>query len=115
MSNPAGTPLPAEQAWFTFDKWKSTGTEIGVMFHGASGSVTTMGTITNARMGRLQLNSATSEVSFRLKDANFTHGPVQMFPRWPMPPMVEVIAVQAWFPNGDWLGLAERLRPESLT
>ena len=56
----------------------------------------------------------TAEVSFRFKDANFTYGPVQMWPNWPNPPQVEVIAVQAWFANGDWVALAEKFRPASI-
>jgi hypothetical protein len=110
----AGDPLPTDEAWRTFDRWRAEKRQIGVMFHGASGSITTSGTITQSRMGRLQINSDTAEVSFRFKDANFTYGPVQMWPNWPNPPQVEVIAVQAWFSNGDWLALAERFRPASV-
>jgi hypothetical protein len=109
-----GTPIGSGDAWLMFEKWKSARAEIGVLFHGLSGSVTTTGTVTSANMGRLQLNSPTAEISFRFKDVNFSYGPVQMFPRWPNPPMVEVIALQAWFANGDWVALAERFRPESL-
>ena len=115
MQNPEGTPLAAEDAWRKFDEWRARSLEIGILFFGASGSVTTTGTVTQARMGRLQFNSATAEVSFKLKSANFTYGPVRMFPNWPYPPSVEVIAVQAWFDNGDWLAMAERLRPPSVT
>jgi hypothetical protein len=113
-AGPAGAPLAQHEAWRMFDEWRAQSREIGVMFHGASGSVTTTGKVTQARMGRLQLNSQTAEVSFRLKGANFTYGPVQMFPNWPNPPAVEVMAVQAWFANGDWLALAERFRQPSI-
>jgi hypothetical protein len=113
-AGPAGTPLEQHEAWRMFDEWRAQSREIGILFHGASGSVTTSGTVTEARMGRLQLNSQTAEVSFRLKGATFTYGPVQMFPNWPNPPAVEVIAVQAWFANGDWLALAEKFRPRSI-
>jgi hypothetical protein len=113
-AGPAGVPLAQHEAWRMFDEWRAESREIGIMFHGASGSVTTSGTVTQARMGRLQLNSRTAEVSFRLKSANFTYGPVQMFPNWPNPPAVEVMAVQAWFANGDWLALAERFRQPSI-
>jgi hypothetical protein len=114
MMKPEGTALAAPDAWRKFDEWHAGALEIGILFFGASGSVTTTGTVTQARMGRLQFNSKTAEVSFRLKNANFTYGPVQMFPNWPYPPAVEVIAVQAWFENGDWLAMAERMRPPSV-
>ena len=114
QSDPAGAPLAAEDAWRTFDRWRNESREIGIVFHGVTGSVTTAAKVTQARMGRLQFNSGTAEVSFRLKDANFTYGPVEMFPNWPYPPKVEVIAVQAWFENGDWLAMAERFRPAAV-
>jgi hypothetical protein len=110
----AGAPLAHEDAWRKFESWRAAALEIGILFMGASGSVTTTATVTQARFGRLQLNSRTAEVSFKLKDANFTYGAVTMYPYWPNPPAVEVIAVQAWFANGDWLALAEQMRPPSL-
>ena len=114
MTNPQGTPLAAQDAWRKFDEWRANSLQIGILFFGSSGSLTTSGTVTQARMGRLQFNSETAEVSFRLKSVHFTYGPVQMFPNWPCPPAMEVIAVQAWFDNGDWLAMAERLRPPSV-
>jgi hypothetical protein len=112
--NPAGAPLAHEEAWRKFETWRATGLEVGILFMGVSGTLTTTGTVTQARYGRLQLNSRTAEVSFKLKDANFTYGPVSMYPNWPNPPAVDVIAIQAWFANGDWLALAEQLRKPSL-
>ena len=81
---------------------------------GRHGSLTTSGTVTSARMGRLQINSETAEATFNLKEAEFLYGPVQLFPRWPYPPPVEVIAVQAALPGGDWLVLAEDFRPKAV-
>lgn len=111
----AGTPIPTDHAWRTFGDWKSNGREIGVIFYGCSGaSLYTMGFIESARNGRLLLKSDTARVSFNLARANFKHGPVPMWPKWPSPPIIEVIAIQAQLENGDWLALAEGLRPESL-
>jgi hypothetical protein len=110
-----GTPIPTDQAWRTFSDWKGNGREIGVIFYGGSGtSLYTMGFIESARNGRLLLKGALVRASFNLTRANFTYGPVQTWPKWPSPPIVEVIAVQAQLENGDWLALAEGLRPESL-
>lgn len=114
MQQPEGAPLASQDAWRKFDEWRAESRQIGIVFLGASGTVTTSGTVTQARMGRLQFNSDTAEISFRLKRANFTYGPVQMFPNWPNPPAVEMIAVQAWFDNGDWLAMAERVRPPAV-
>ena len=86
-----------------------------MIFYGASGtSLYTMGFVESARNGKLLLKSDTVRASFNLTQANFTYGPVQTWPKWPSPPIVEVIAVQAQLENGDWLALAEGLRPESL-
>ena len=115
MRDYAGSPIPTDQAWRTFSDWKVNGREIGVIFYGGSGtSLYTMGFIESARNGRLLLKGALVRASFNLTRANFTYGPVQTWPKWPSPPIVEVIAVQAQLENGDWLALAEGLRPESL-
>jgi hypothetical protein len=109
------TSIPTDQAWRMFGDWKSSGREIGVIFYGCSGnSLYTMGFVESARNGKLLLKSDTARASFNLVRANFTYGPVQTWPRWPSPPIVEVMAVQAQLENGDWLALAEGLRPESL-
>ena len=97
-----------------FDQWRAAANEIGLIFLGGHGSLTTTGTVTSARMGRLQINSPAAEATFNLKNATFLYGPVQLFPRWPYPPPVEVIAVQARLENGDWLVLAEGFRPTAI-
>ena len=115
MTDYTGTPIPTDQAWRTFGSWKNTGREIGVIFYGCSGaSLYTMGFIESASNGKLLLKSDTVRASFNLTRATFTYGPVQTWPKWPSPPIVEVIAVQAQLENGDWLALAEGLRTESL-
>src|SRR5579859_2307052 len=115
MADYTGTPIPTEQAWSTFGDWQTSGREIGVIFLGGSGSsLYTMGCIESARNGKLLLKSNTVRASFNLRRATFTYGPVQTWPRWPSPPIVEAIAVQAQLENGDWLAFAEGLRPESL-
>jgi len=115
MPDSTATPIPTDQAWRTFSDWQTSGREIGVIFFGNSGSsLYTMGFIERARNGKLLLQSATVRASFDLRQATFTYEPLQTWPRWPNPPIVEVIAVQAQLANGDWLALAEGLRPESL-
>ena len=115
MPDHRGTPIPTDQAWRTSSDWKVNGREIGVIFYGGSGtSLYTMGFIESASNGKLLLKSDTVRASFNLTRATFTYGPVQTWPKWPSPPIVEVIAVQAQLENGDWLALAEGLRPESL-
>jgi hypothetical protein len=96
MTDYTGTPIPTDQAWRTFGDWKSSEREIGVIFYGGSGtSLYTMGFVESARNGKLLLKSDTVRASFNLTQANFTYGPVQTWPKWPSPPIVEVIAVQA--------------------
>lgn len=106
--------MESTEAWRLFEQWRAAAQTIGVVFMGRHGSLTTSGTVTSARMGRLQINGETSEATFNLKDSSFVYGPVQLFPRWPYPPPVEVIAVQASFPSGDWLVLAENFRPKAV-
>ena len=56
-----------------------------------------------------------AHAAFNLRDARFTYGPFQVFPRWPMGPMIELMALQAFLGNGDWLVLAEGLKPEGIS
>src|SRR6266852_5984617 len=109
-----GDPIPVERAWMIFDSWKVEDREIGVIFYGRSGAIYTMGRVSSAKNGSLRLSGQFGSASFNLRDADFLYGPVQMFPRWPLPPPVDVIAVQACTKHGDWLILAEGLRPESM-
>jgi hypothetical protein len=109
-----GKLIPSEQAWRKLDDWQAAGKEIGIWFVAKSGSVRTLGTVEAVRNGRLEMRGSTVRAGFNLKDVTFLYAPIQLFPRWPMGPMVEVMALQAAFPTGDWLMLAEGMRPESL-
>ena len=109
-----GKLIPADEAWRRLDDWCACGKEIGVWYVAKSGSVRTLGTLDKVRNGRIELRGPAVRAGFQLKNATFTHGPMQIFPRWPMGPVVEVMAVQAFLQSGDWLMLAEGMRPESL-
>jgi len=114
MTDYAGNPIPPDQALSTFDAWKSSGREIGVIFYGCSGvALYTMGFVASARNGTLRLQSDTPNASFDLALANFRSGPFFTWPRWPSGPIVEMTAIRARVENGDWLILADGLRPES--
>jgi len=104
--------IPSGQAWRTFDDWITSSAQIGVWFVSKSGQVRTAGTLASARNGQVRLHSQAAQAVFDLRQAQFTYGPFQVFPRWPMGPMVELIALQAFFANGDWLVLAEGWQPE---
>ena len=108
-------PIPADQAWRIFAEWKATGKEIGVFFHSQSGSFSALGTLCSARNGTIEFQAEAGRAALRLKDAQFTYGPLQTWPRWPNPPILEVIALQAYTSNGTWIIMAEGLRPESLS
>jgi hypothetical protein len=112
-----GTPMPAEEAWLMFEAWKTAGKEIGVLFCGRSGTtaISALLTIRSARNGLVQLKGEGAGASFNLKQAKFTYGPMQVFPRWPAPPPVEVMALQAYLVTGDWLVLAEGVVPRELS
>lgn len=112
MPDYTGAPIPTDQVWRIFNGWEDSRREIGVIFYGGSGtSLYTMGFVESARNGKLLLMGSKLRASFDLKQAKFTYGPLQTWPKWPSPPIVEVIAVRAQLENGDWLVLAEGLRP----
>ena len=108
-------PIPADQAWRIFADWKASGKEIGVFFNSQSGSFSALGTLRSARNGTIEFQAEAGKAAFRLKDAQFTYGPMQTWPRWPNPPILEVIALQAYTPCGTWIIMAEVLRPEALS
>jgi hypothetical protein len=115
MPDYTGATIPTDQVWRIFGGWKSSGREIGVIFYGGSGtSLSTMGVVESACHGKLLLMGSKLRASFDLKQANFTYGPVQTWPKWPSAPIVEIIAVRAQLEDGGWLVLAEGLRPDSL-
>ena len=109
-----GKLIAADQAWRRFDQWMSAGKQIGIWFVAKSGSLRTSGIVERAEAGRVHLRGQSATAGFHLADARFTYGPFQVFPNWPSGPMVELMAVQAFLPNGDWLVMAEGLKPEGL-
>jgi len=106
--------IPTDQAWRIFSTWQASGKEIGILFVSQSGSIATSGTLKSAHNGTVRLSSESAGAMFQLKDATFLYGPLQTWPRWPNPPIVEIIALQAVLPNGSWLVMAEGLRPQAL-
>jgi hypothetical protein len=100
-----------------FEDWKTAGKEIGVLFcgRGSTAAISALMTIRSARNGLVQLKGEGASASFNLKQAKFTYGPMQVFPRWPAPPPVEVMALQAYLATGDWLVLAEGAVPRELS
>jgi hypothetical protein len=109
-----GKLIPPADAWRRFEDWRARHAEIGVLFVARPVTLSTIGTVKLVRNGTLRIQGETAGTGFNLKDATFTYGPLQVFPRWPMGPMVEVMAVSAYTPDGGWLVLAEGFRPESL-
>jgi hypothetical protein len=114
MEKYSGAPIDVDVAWQIFDKWKNSGRDIGVIFWGRSANLYTMGTVRSLKNGRLELKGERARASFNLSGAVFKYGPMQTWPRWPWPPIVEVNALRAEFANGDYLALAERLTPDSV-
>ena len=97
------------------ERWKSTRQEIGVIFWGRTANLYTIATVDSTANGRVQLIGETARSSFNLRDATFKYGPMQTWPRWPSPPIVEVNALRAEFSNGDYLALAEGVTRQAIT
>lgn len=95
--------------------WKSRRNESGIVFWGRSASVYTLGLVESASNGRIQIRGDGARVSFNLAGASFKYGPMQTWPRWPSPPIIEVNALRAEFEDGDYLALAEGLTPPPLS
>jgi hypothetical protein len=115
MNEYSGTPIEMNEAWKIFDRWRNQRQEVGIIFWGRSANVYTLGFIESATNGRVQIQGNGARASFNLVGASFKYGPMQTWPRWPSPPIVEVTALRAEFENGDYLALAEGLTPPPIS
>lgn len=115
MKDYLGAPIERQVAWQLFDRWKNLEQEIGVIFWSRCASLYTLAVVESARNGSVQLKGEVARASFNLAEATFTYGPMQTWPRWPLPPIVEVTALRAKFANGEYLILAEGLTPQSVS
>lgn len=115
MRDYSGTPIEIQEVWRILHRWKSAGQKIGLIFWGRSGNVYTLGLVESASNGRVEVTGEGTRASFNLVDATFQYGPMQTWPRWPSPPIVEVTALRAEFANGDYLTLAEGLTPPPIS
>ena len=88
-----------------------SGQAIGIIFWSRSGNVYTRGVVESVNKGRVQFRGEGALASFQLTGVNFKYGPMQTWPRWPSPPIVEVNALRAEFENGDYLVMAHGLTP----
>ena len=97
-----------------FDDCKTAQKEIGLRFISQLSRFGTSGTLRSVRQGTVPIQSDSTAATFDLKEARFTYGPMQTWPHWPNPPVVEVIALQAYLPRGAWLVMVEGLKPEAI-
>lgn len=114
MNDYSGTPIETQQAWQMLDQWRGRGQGIGVIFWGRSANLFTMGVVASLKNGRVEVKGESARATFSLADAQFKYGPMQTWPRWPSPPIIEINALRAEFPNGDYLALAEGLTPQAI-
>ena|ERR1039458_3096924 len=112
-----GAPVSSEEAWRVLDEWRVKQNEIGMLFCARSGIavLSAMCTVRAARNGMLQLKGEDFGASLNLKQDKFTYGPMQVWPHWPAPPTVEVLAFEAYLAGGEWLVLAQGYLPKELS
>jgi hypothetical protein len=111
---PQDNELPPDQAWRMIDDWKTNAKEIGVLFVSQLGTLRALATVTSAINGAILLSMEAATASFNLREATFMYGPMQTWPRWPYPPIVEVMALHVLLPHGTWLCIAEGLKPDAI-
>ena len=111
---PYDNELPRDQAWRMISDWKKNAEEIGVVFVSQLGTLRALATVTTAVNGAIQLSTAAAMASFNLREGTLMYGPMQTWPRWPYPPIVDVMALHALLPHGTWLCIAEGLKPDAI-
>ena len=99
--------VSAETAIELLTRWQDEANTVGVFFIAdARTAVMVRACVNRASNGSLEIRDAAGQstrASFGLSGANFQYGPVQVFPRWPAPPMVWVTGLSIWLPSGSWL------------
>jgi hypothetical protein len=112
-----GAPVSADEAWRVLDEWRAKGKEIGMLYCGRPGAavISAMCRVQAARNGLLQMKGEGAGASLHLRMAKFSYGPMRVWPNWPAGPTVDVLALQAYLPSGDWLVLAEGYLPKELS
>jgi len=108
-----GTPVSAEDAWRVLDDWKVKRKEIGMLYCRRSGTavISAMCRVRRLRNGSLQMSGDRAGVSLNLRMAEFSYGPMTVWPNGPSGPTAEVLALRANLPEGDWLVLAAGYLP----
>ena len=111
-----GNPVSSEEAWKVLDDWKVRRQEIGMLYCRRSGTavISAMCRVQRLRNGSLQMSGDGTAALLSLRMAAFSYGPMKVWPNWPSGPIVEVLALQACLPEGDWLMLAEGYLPKEL-
>lgn len=97
-----------------FAEWQASTREIGVIYVSKLGTFRALARLTAARNGTVQVVTDSASASFHLQEATFLYGPMRTWPRWPNPPIMEVMALHILLPRGAWLCIAEGLKPEAL-
>lgn len=110
-----GAEIAADQVWRMFSDWRTGHKEIGMWYISQLSRLGAFGTLSSATNGTVRFQSEAATASFDLQEARFTYGPMQTWPRWPNPPIVEVIALHAYLPRGAWLVMVEGLKPEQIS
>jgi hypothetical protein len=115
MSHDYSAPaIPVHKAWRLLDEWKMKGQELGIWVAGPAASASGVAAIAAVRNGAVELKGENWGMRLNLRDAEFSYGPMPTWPRWPAPPVVDVIALQAMIGGREWVVLAEGWRPTSL-
>lgn len=110
-----GAEIATDQAWRLFSDWKTSRKEIGMWYVSQLSRFGAFGTLSSATNGTVRVQAEAATATFDLKEARFSYGPMQTWPRWPNPPIVEVMALQVFLPRGTWLVMAEGLKPEQIS
>jgi hypothetical protein len=100
--------IPPQEAVELLGRWSEDETAIGMLFiAGARAAVVMRTRVHRVADGRLELHDPEDPAgaAFGLSGADFQYGPVMMFPRWPLPPPVNVTGLSVWLPAGSWLFL----------
>jgi hypothetical protein len=103
-----GNAISPDEAMELLAGWHVGATAIGMLFHAAARATVMMRTrVHQVSADRLELldSGCPAGAGFGLQGAGFQFGPMLLFPRWPLPPPVNVTGLSVWLSSGGWLFL----------
>lgn len=108
-------PIPDESAFALLDRWRDMRADLGLIYVSVRKQIYARTTVRSRTARSLELRGEKALARIALNGVEYSYGPLQIFPRWPLGPMETVTALEVHWPEEAWLWLfgnaAARAKP----